>query len=612
MTPCPNQAELERFLGLDPVDQAGSPVETHVNECPSCQDAMQAVLLMPRTMPYAGGPGSRAEQPVAAPPGYRLLGLLGRGGVGEVWQAEQDHPRRLVAIKFLHAGARATTEVRERFRVEAEAAARVRHPNVVQVYDAGVGPDGSPFMVMEHLDGGNLRDKLNGEPWPARQAAMLVAIVARAVGHAHALGVVHRDLKPGNVLVDPAPRRVGDTPDPATAGLGFIPKVADFGLAKVIDLDSALTRTGAVMGTPEYMAPEQAAGWVSRVGPRTDVYALGVVLYELITGRTPFRGESAVATMELIRTEDPVPPHRLNPAVPRDLETICLKCMEKDPRHRYPSADDLAAELDRFTSGMPVRARPVGVIGRAWRWRRRNPVVAAMVAALLVLPLLSAVAAGWVAWRMAEKAHAGDLARLEAEKAARDAEDSKRAADTRARMAGEILEKASNQLQATPAGLSEAEARQRAANNLKQIGQALQNYQGLARQLPTAAILGVSGQNTNNAWGIHILPYIEQNGIYAPVMVPGPAEPRDGTSNTILVGDRRGPTSGTSAPATRPPSVAAPSFPPGGFPFPASGFPAMPVVPGFGSPFGEGMFPPVPAIGFGPAPKPQPRSGKPK
>jgi tetratricopeptide (TPR) repeat protein/predicted Ser/Thr protein kinase len=298
-------------------------------------------------------------------PGYEVVAELGRGGMGVVYKARQCSLGRWVALKMILASAHADPEIRARFRTEAEAVARLGHPNVVQVYEVGEH-DGHPFLALEYVAGDSL-DQRPGSVLPERDAGRLVETLARAVHHTHQRGILHRDLKPSNVLL---------TADGA-------PKIADFGLAKMVDGGGGPTRTEALIGTPSYMSPEQAAGDTRNVGVRSDVYALGAILYELLTGRPPFRGDSPLSTLEQVRHEEPTPPRRVRRCVSRDLETICLKCLEKDPGRRYPDAGELADDLRRFSEGEPIRARPEAAWRRVWRSARRRPARVVCVAALL-------------------------------------------------------------------------------------------------------------------------------------------------------------------------------------------------------------------------------------
>jgi WD40 repeat protein len=298
--------------------------------------------------------------------------------MGVVYQARQVALNRLVALKMILAGGHADAEQQRRFRAEAEAIARLRHANFVQVHDHGHS-DGYAYLALELVEGGTLAQKAAGVPQPPAQAAQLVETLAAAMHHAHQLGLVHRDLKPANILF---------TAD-------GVAKITDFGLAKRLEGATAQTVSGALLGTPSYMAPEQAAGRGSGVGPATDVYALGVILYELLTGRPPFPGDSVLEVLRQVQVQEPLPPARLRPGLPRDLETICLKCLRKEPGQRYATAAALADDLRRFRAGEPIAARPVGALERAWRWSRRNPRWAAMlatVAGLLVVIAVSATA----------------------------------------------------------------------------------------------------------------------------------------------------------------------------------------------------------------------------
>ena len=322
------------------------------------------------------GPASGQAAPRALPEidGYEILEELGRGGMGVVYRARQLGLNRQVALKMILAGGHAGTDQIARFRGEAEAVARVQHPNIVQIYSVGE-QDGRPYFALELVEGGSLARRLGGVPQPAARAASWARTLAGAVESAHRSGIIHRDLKPTNILI----------------GSDGTLKIADFGLAKATGLDGGLTGTEAVLGSPSYMAPEQASGKTRDVGPPADLYALGAILYEMLTGRPPFQAMTALETLELVRAAEPVRPRRLRPSIPRDLETICLKCLEKAPSGRYHSAGELAAELGRYLGGEPIHARPLGRLAHASRWCRRRPALAA-VGALAAAAICAAVA----------------------------------------------------------------------------------------------------------------------------------------------------------------------------------------------------------------------------
>jgi WD40 repeat protein/serine/threonine protein kinase len=341
--------------------------------------------------------------------GYEILQEVGRGGMGVVYKARQQGLKRLVALKMILSAGHASSSELTRFLIEAEAVARLHHPNIVQIYQVG-NQDGRPFLALEFVEGGSLGQRLGGAPIRPTQAIHILIQLAQAMQHAHENGVVHRDLKPANILMG---KREGadkfadvsiDGKDSKGSGSGqgirqklgvawrrdksqkddhwaatTIPKITDFGLAKRLDSDAGETRSGAIMGTPSYMAPEQAGGKKQDIGPAADIYALGAILYELITGRPPFCGQSPIDTLMLAANEDPVPPSRLQPACPRDLETICLKCLEKEPAKRYASAGDLADDLKRLQNGEPIQARPISPLERALKWARRYPAAAALL-----------------------------------------------------------------------------------------------------------------------------------------------------------------------------------------------------------------------------------------
>ena len=314
--------------------------------------------------------------------GYEILGVLGRGGMGVVYQARQLGLDRTVALKMVLTGFQAGPKDLARFRAEAAAIARLQHPNIVQIYDVGEAA-GRPYFVFEFVAGGSLAQYLQGTPQPVRPAAQLVETLARAVHAAHANGVIHRDLKPANILLrDEREGARGESRDPSPLAprlASLVPKITDFGLAKCAGGDGEApdlrgpTVTGDLLGTPNYMAPEQAMVPRQPVGPAADVYALGAILYELLTGRPPFTGETPLATVLQVLHNEPVSVTSLQPNVPRDLETICLKCLRKEPRQRYGSALELAEDLQRFLRDEPIRARPVRAVEKLWRWVRRHP-----------------------------------------------------------------------------------------------------------------------------------------------------------------------------------------------------------------------------------------------
>jgi WD40 repeat protein/tRNA A-37 threonylcarbamoyl transferase component Bud32 len=333
----------------------------------------------------APGPlGSAGRLP--AVPGYEVMGVLGAGGMGVVYKARHIGLNRLVALKMIRPEVVASPQHRARFQTEAKAVACLQHPNIVQIHEVGEHA-GRPFLSLELMAGGSLGQRLDGTPLPARQAAEMVQALAQAVHHAHQHGIIHRDLKPANVLL---------AGDPGTPLGECTPKITDFGLAKKRDDPAGQTLESAILGTPSYMAPEQAAGRVREVSPRMDVYALGAILYECLTGRPPFKGTTVDETLEQVRAQEPVPVRRLRPKVPRDLETICLRCLRKDPRRRYPGARKLADDLRRFLKGEPIRARPSSAAERVVKWARRKPAVAALTLALVVL---ASVALGTVLWQ---------------------------------------------------------------------------------------------------------------------------------------------------------------------------------------------------------------------
>jgi serine/threonine-protein kinase len=327
-------------------------------------------------------PDVSPSAPYPAVPGYEILGELGRGGMGIVYQARHTKLQRLVALKMMKGGAEVSADDLQRFRTEAEAVARLQHPNVVQIHEVGDW-EGLPFITLEYCAGGNLARKMDGTPLPPREAAQLTETLAGAIAAAHQKQIIHRDLKPHNVLL---------TED-------GVPKITDFGLAKKLDAGKQQTHKGAIVGTPSYMAPEQAVGEPQAVGPLADVYALGAVLYECLTGRPPFNAATTLDTILQVLQVEPVSPRRLQPKVHVDLETICLKCLAKEPARRYAGARELADDLGRFLAGETIRARPVGKLKRAAKWARRRPALAALLGVSLLTVL--GVSAG-VVWHNAQ------------------------------------------------------------------------------------------------------------------------------------------------------------------------------------------------------------------
>jgi hypothetical protein len=412
---CPDPLELKAFhegqLPLAVLDKIGQ----HISVCTSCGSILQDLdsrpsadpiyarlrqCFQPRplleeegfaqlnraardldgaTRPWTGPvKGEQRPAPVQLPPipreigAYQLLAKIGQGGMGAVFRALQKPVNREVALKMILAGPLAGRDAIARFYREGQAIARLKHVNVVQIFEFGEYA-GLPFFTMELIDGGSLAAKLATGPLPWRQAARLVADLAQAIAFAHQQQVVHRDLKPGNILLT----KQG------------IPKISDFGLAKLGDADDNQTRTAAVLGTPAYMAPEQAAGRADAVGPAVDIYALGVILYECLTGRPPFRGETRQQTIDLVRTTEPLRPSRLCHELPADLEAICLKCLEKAPKNRYAGSQALADDLERLLRGESTHVRPANWAKRSWGRLRRHRV--AVVAAITLVAVLGAV-----------------------------------------------------------------------------------------------------------------------------------------------------------------------------------------------------------------------------
>ncbi len=340
--------------------------------------------------------GISGEPPAPSPPpGYEILERIGRGGMGVVYKARQIKLNRVVALKMIRSGEFHDSGERVRFEAEARAIARLSHPNIIQIYEVGEA-NGLPFLALEYVPGKSLADLIAGPPMPPRPAAALIATLARAIQHAHDAGVLHRDLKPANILLFGS-QASSNRPKTGDWGLGII-KVTDFGLAKQMGSDG-VTRAGDFVGTPNFAAPEQAFGRPD-IGPPADVYALGAILYQMLTGRPPFVGATPLETIDQVRFTDVVSPSRLRPNVPRDLETIVLKCLQKEPAKRYSTASLLAEDLDRYLHGKPIQARPVSKFEKVVKWCRRRPAIAGMLG-LIVLLTAASLTTMTVLWQQA-------------------------------------------------------------------------------------------------------------------------------------------------------------------------------------------------------------------
>ncbi len=474
---CFSEPELRAFLQGNLADDRLRALAEHLRGCPDCSlavarlDGVNETALDMLRQAAASGDNARTVVQVATPASsaappefigeYELLGQIGQGGMGIVYKARHRRLRREVAVKTMKAGSGASSEVRDRFRREAEAMALLQHRNIVQIFEVGE-EEGAPFLVMEYVDGVTLARKLAGTPLPPGEAADLVQTLAQAVAYAHQRGVLHRDLTPTNVLL----QAQGLQP----LGLGS-PKIADFGLARLLLGDSTLTQTGVVMGTPSYLAPEQADGKGKDAGPAADTYALGAILYECLTGRPPFKAATALETIKQVVNDDPVPPRQLQPRTPRDLETICLKCLEKSPQRRYADADALARDLGHFLAGESIDARRTGLLGRAGRWGRRRPLVAGLLLALVVV---TAGSFGLVTWKWREEVQQRQRAEQQEEEAHRQ----RAKAEERLTQAVDVVEAMLTRVGADSlAGVPHAEAVRR-----ELLDKAMLAFEGLRRQ----------------------------------------------------------------------------------------------------------------------------------
>lgn len=439
---------------------------------------------------------------VTAVPGYEILEELGRGGMGVIYKARQHQPRRLVALKMILSGEHASDDQLARFRSEAEAVARLQHPNIVQIHEVSQH-DGRAFLTLEFVPGGNLAQYLKKNPLRPKQAATLVEQLARAVHFAHQRGIVHRDLKPANVLL----------------AADLVPKIADFGLAKQLEGMTSLTaggprtQSGAILGTPQYMAPEQAQGKTDRIGPAVDIYALGAILYELLTKQPPYQGDSTIDLLMKVATEEPRPPRQIEPKIPRDLETICLKCLRKEPGQRYASAQELANDLRRYLQDEPIQARRQSTLERGMLFVKRKKefvwlvigaLVAVVLARVLVVPLF--------------------LHDPDADKFAQVTlpPDNNPKGSTNA----------GQNNSSTIAKLKQAAEVTRSQNNLKQMAIGMHNLHDVFKDLPPAANYDKFTAKPLLSWRVHLLPYIEQDVLWKKFKLD---EPWDSPHNIQLL-----------------------------------------------------------------------------
>ncbi len=379
----------------DSARREASTDESGLSETVSPEDQTDATMP---AKPFVRKPAGKSSALYCE--GYEILQQIGRGAMGVVYKARHVKLNRVVALKMILAGVHAGKVERERFQRETEAVARFQHPNIVQIFDVGECED-RPYCALEYIDGGNLQQELADRPMDPNEAARLTQKLAEAIHYAHEHGIVHRDLKPANVLL-------------TTDG---VPKITDFGLAKSLEGDSGQTDTGAILGTPSYMAPEQAWGRSKEIGPPADIHALGAVLYDMLTGMPPFQGDTVIDTLQLVQSNDPVPPRRIRPKIPRDLEVICLKCLSKEPSGRYATAKEVAEDIDRFLSDQPIKAKPASVWQQGVKLARRHPLVTGLAAALMLLLVGGFFAMATLWWRAEENANIAESSARDAKKA---------------------------------------------------------------------------------------------------------------------------------------------------------------------------------------------------
>lgn len=426
----------------------GAALSDGVENCPNCKSVDERFPTSVGSTRSIANPDKDEDTQIDSRPGdrktnsnsqisapafgeYELLGEIARGGMGVVYKARQIKANRVVALKMILSHRLSGRDSIDRFHQEAEAAARLDHPNIVPVHDVGE-VDGQHYFTMGFVDGSSLKAFIQNGPLANGQSAEIIHDLARALAYAHNQGIVHRDIKPSNILLrhsvpdESRSSKDGSTDHSLGSAARFRPMITDFGLAKQIDSDSELTTSGQVLGTPQFMAPEQARGDVANIGAAADIYSLGATLYQLITGRPPHLASSMVDTLQQVLNDEPVPPSQVNPSVDRDLETICLKCLRKDPGRRYGEAGTLAAELQRYLNGEPILARPVGKLERVWRWCRRNPTTAALLTTVVASLLLGIVFSSYFAVVANRRAVTADF---QSRRANSNAEDFRRQRD---------------------------------------------------------------------------------------------------------------------------------------------------------------------------------------
>ena len=425
MTPpaCPSLDTLLAYLTDSQQGQGDKAVEQHLDHCQICLHRLET-LYSPVTPPsrefhnaHTENPARHAttdsgefflnrlksnfprQLPTRIGP-FQVLRLLAEGGTGDVFECRDTRLNRRVAIKTIRPQM-LKHRVLERLNLEARIQGTLSHDNIVPLHDFGTNQDGIPYLVMEMIDGGTLSDLIRQRPLAPTTAARLIATCARAIHYAHEKGVLHRDLKPSNILLTNHRTGRQEKLGPSDSE-PLIPKITDFGLAKLFDDDSRrITQSGSVLGTPTYMSPEQAAGGNRSLGKQSDVYALGVVLYECLTGRPPFLSDNVAITLRMIQENEPLSPQTIQPDIPKDLNTICLKCLEKSPERRYPTALELAEDLEAYIAKRPIHAQPITQLARAWRWCRRKPLIAASLA--IAGLSLTCLTAGSIAFAIIQK-----------------------------------------------------------------------------------------------------------------------------------------------------------------------------------------------------------------